>query len=165
MALCGRRISEMDWCSSIPRNPVWAGVCGDVTEGPAAPRTSNELVSAACARCFVIWAAHSPAASLQSDSASLSGPGSSSGLSSAPLPSLISRPAPPCSGETRLFLHGRPTGQDAAPLAARRGKAALGRTKPGLIMGCHSRGEAGCLKGLGIQKSAPDKALAQMPVC
>lgn len=37
VALCGRRISKMDWCFSIPRSPIWAGVCGDVTEGPAAP--------------------------------------------------------------------------------------------------------------------------------
>lgn len=115
--------------------------------------------------CFVIWAAHSPAASLQLDSTSLSGPGLSSSLSSVPLLSLISCPAPWCFGETRLLLHGRPTAHDAAPLATQWGKAALGRTKPGLIMKCHSRGEAGRLTRLGFQKSAPDKAPAQMPVC
>lgn len=42
VALCGRRNSEMDWCFSIPRSPVWAGVCRDVTEGPAVPGAGQQ---------------------------------------------------------------------------------------------------------------------------
>lgn len=70
------------------------GDAGKQWRGQQHPDIAREVVAGcAGARRGVIWAVHSggcqPACP---DSASLSGPGSSSGLSSAPLPSLISRP-------------------------------------------------------------------------
>lgn len=119
-ALCRSRIPELAWgglsagrnavCTSwgragdcdpeleqhfgIPRSHGWEWGCWEAVEGTAAPwHHTTGVAGCAGARRFVIWPVHSngcqPACP---DSASLSGPGSSMGLSSAPLLSLISQP-------------------------------------------------------------------------